>query len=474
MAKIATLIFDPLLRQKLQALLRSQGFDVVAVTSCAKARESDAVFTECSTRVRDRGLEFVRMAQRDADFPPIIAVALESSEDLAIEAFRCGVRNFFKQPLRGDEIGESLFQLVSRAASHEGPDSNSVLVGQSLEIQQVRGLIRRLACVNSSVLITGETGTGKEVVARQIHQVGHRNKRPLVCVNCAAIPDGLLEDELFGHDRGAFTGAVSSRDGRMKEANKGTIFLDEIGDLSLMAQSKILRVIESRDVTPLGGRGTVHLDVRIIAATNRDLESMTREGLFRSDLLFRLNVARIKLPTLRERPCDIPLLIQHFLPALNRSFGCHVTLFSDRALQKMTEYSWPGNVRELKNVMEMVFINLPSLNVTVVELPKFVENLLQGPSESRQEDERERLLSVLLSTRWNVSETARKLRWSRMTVYRRLAKHRILRSDPCHTKSFAVTPCDSIVTGPVPASCDRKPVTQAANKNARQPLTSSL
>jgi len=313
-------------------------------------------------------------------------------------------------------------------------------------MQLVKGLIRKLSCVNSSVLITGETGTGKEVVARLIHQAGSRHKRPMVCVNCAAIPDSLLESEMFGYEKGAFTGAVSSREGKMKEANGGTVFLDEIGDFSLAAQAKVLRVIESKDVTPLGGRGSIQLDVRIISATNRDLEKMAREGTFRSDLLFRLNVARIKLPPLRERRSDIPLLIQHFLPELNRSFGCKVNRFSDRALERMSEYSWAGNVRELRNIMEMVFLDLPSLNTPVVDLPPFVDSLLRDTDERSPEDERARLLSALLSTRWNVSEVARQFKWSRMTIYRRLIKHHILRPDSCNTPVLAVTHSDVAVT----------------------------
>jgi len=441
MAKIAALVFDPQLRQQLQALLTCRGFEVIALKSISCASEADAVLVECSTRAQDPGLEFARAAQFHREFPPVVAVALTSSEGLAVEAFRSGVRDFFRQPFCDDEIVDALISVLPRSSVRDL--GQAVLIGLSPEIQQVKAFVRRLACVDTSVLITGETGTGKEVVARQIHQYGSRRERPLVCINCAAIPDGLLENELFGHEKGAFTGAFSTRDGKMKEGNGGTIFLDEIGDLSLMAQAKILRMIESKEITPLGGRGCFHLDLRIITATNRDLGAMVREERFRSDLLFRLNVARVRLPPLRERPSDIPLLVQHFLPGLNRSFGYRVTRFSDLALKNLIQYSWPGNVRELRNVMEMAFLNLRSPSSTVADLSEIVENPLTIANEPLREDERERLFTVLVSSRWNVSEAARKLHWSRMTVYRKLAKYQILRSTACDRKAAGVTSCDS-------------------------------
>jgi len=443
MAKIAILVFDLQLRQQLQTLLTSRGFEVVGLKSISCASAADAVVVECSTRAQDPGLEFARAAHLRREFPPVVAVALKSSEDLAIEAFRSGVRDFFRQPFADDEILHALINVLPRTSGRNL--EQAVLIGLSSEMKQVKAFVDRLARVNTSVLVTGETGTGKEVVARQIHQHSGRRERPMVCVNCAAIPDGLLENELFGHEKGAFTGAFSNRDGKMKEGDGGTIFLDEIGDLSLMAQAKILRLIESKEVTPLGGRGSFHLDLRIIAATNRDLGAMVREQRFRSDLLFRLSVARVKLPPLRERPSDIPLLVRHFLPGLNHSFGYQVIRFSDRALKQLIQYSWPGNVRELRNVMEMTFLNLPSPDSTVADLPEIAENPLSMGSKALCEDEREQLFTVLVSSRWNVSETARKLHWSRMTVYRKLAKYQVLRSTACDREATCVTSCDNPV-----------------------------
>jgi two-component system response regulator HydG/two-component system response regulator AtoC len=298
------------------------------------------------------------------------------------------------------------------------------MVGESPAMRRIKSFLPTLAASDSNVLILGETGTGKELIAEQIHASGPRRKAPFVCINSAAIPDTLIESELFGYEKGAFTGAVSKRGGKLAQASGGTVFFDEIGDMSLFAQAKILRAIETREIYPLGGGSKVSVDVRIIAATNRNLEAMMREERFRSDLYYRLNVARIELPPLRERVEDIPLLIEHLLPQYNRVYGRHVERFGGSALAEMMSYAWPGNVRELKNVMEIVFLNLIPATLIVREIPEQVRGnwrVLQALPST----EREHLLGLLLSTHWNVSEAARKMHWSRMTMYRKLSKYSI-------------------------------------------------
>jgi len=301
------------------------------------------------------------------------------------------------------------------------------LVGMSAPAHGVRTAIRRAAATDSNVLITGETGTGKELVAELIHRNSARAKQPMVCVNCAAIPDTLLESELFGYERGAFTGAVSAMPGKVEQAAGGTIFLDEIGDMSPHAQAKILRAIESREVHRLGGRRPIRLDVRVIAATNRDLDDLAMNDTFRKDLYFRLNVARVHLAPLRERRSDIPLLVRHYVREFNRTFRGGVRELEPEAMDRLITYDWPGNVRELRNVIESAFGARPAACITWMDLPEWLRARM-GEREVPP-DEQERILSALAATNWNKSKAAEKLEWSRMTLYRKLAKYQMSQGD---------------------------------------------
>jgi transcriptional regulator with PAS, ATPase and Fis domain len=243
-------------------------------------------------------------------------------------------------------------------------------------------------------------------------------------VNCAAIPDGLLESELFGYERGAFTGANSSQDGKVRLAGGGTLFLDEIGEMSLSAQAKILRMIETREIWPLGARTSRQVDTRIVAATNRDLEPLMRSGAFRSDLFFRLNVARVRLAPLRERIADIPILLDQFVREFKSRFGRGLECFAEDALAALLRYDWPGNVRELKNLVEFVFVNAPGLRIGLADLPS---NIREFAAPQARAVERELLLETLCATNWNVSQAARRLQWSRMTIYRKMAKYDVVK-----------------------------------------------
>jgi DNA-binding NtrC family response regulator len=305
------------------------------------------------------------------------------------------------------------------------------MIGNSLEIWKLKTYLRKVAMTNSHVLITGETGTGKELAAQYIHQHSARHAKPLVTINCAALPDGLLESELFGYERGAFTGALSAYAGKLKHADGGTVLFDEIGEMSLYAQAKILRVIESREVYPLGGRRSIPVNIRIMAATNRDLDHEMAHNRFRQDLFFRLNVARIKLPPLRERKEDIPLLIEHFAQKFSREFGRQIEGFTDQALDLLKKSDWPGNIRELMNLIERIFIDPPAGKINVDDLPES----MQSPGLSHPNaipEERELLLSALSQTNWNKSQAAERLHWSRMTLYRKMAKYHIQESTPEH------------------------------------------
>jgi transcriptional regulator with PAS, ATPase and Fis domain len=282
-----------------------------------------------------------------------------------------------------------------------------------------------VAASESHTLITGETGTGKELVASLIHRYSRRRQKPFVCVNCAAIPDSLLESELFGYERGAFTGAHTLKEGRLKLADGGTLFFDEIGDMSAYAQAKILRAIEGKAIERLGGTRSIPLDIRVIAATNRNLERLVAEEKFRADLYFRLNVANIHLPPLRERKEDLPALCQHYVEVMNRQFGQQVEGVAAETLASLLRYDWPGNVRELKNLLEAAFVNRPARHIALADLPRQFRARLSEAGGVAQ-DERSQLLNALLATNWNKSQAAQKLRWSRMTLYRKMTKYQVV------------------------------------------------
>jgi DNA-binding NtrC family response regulator len=296
--------------------------------------------------------------------------------------------------------------------------STQLLVGVSPGIARLRDYLGKVAASDASVLITGETGTGKECVARYLHEHSRRADRPMECINCSALPDGLLESELFGHERGAFTGAHQAEIGRLRRASGGTLFLDEIGDMSQGAQAKILRAIESREVTPVGGRRVERFDVRIVAATNVDPETLLTGHRLRTDLFYRLNVVQLHLLPLRDRKEDILHLFEHFmrsrLPA-----GAPLPRLSARGVQLMMRYNWPGNAREVRNLVERLLIDLSSEDIPDDRLPGAPnDDPLGSPG-----GEKERLLTALIETRWNKRKAAASLHWSRMTLYRKLAKY---------------------------------------------------
>jgi transcriptional regulator with PAS, ATPase and Fis domain len=299
------------------------------------------------------------------------------------------------------------------------------IVGTSAAMQGVRGYLLRIAQRDCNALVLGETGTGKDLIAEAIHANSSRRPQPFVCVNCAAIPDTLLESELFGYERGAFTGANSAMEGKIQQANNGTIFFDEIGEMTPHAQAKILRVIEGKQIQRLGGKSSIPVNVRIIAATNQDLPKLVAEQRFRRDLYFRLNVAQIQLPSLRERREDIASLLDHYLNVFNEQTGAGVEGFTREALDRLTEHDWPGNIRELKNVMESVFVDPPHPRIDVCHLWRACAGLSLGGSIN----ERDQLLGALQATQWNKSKAAGKLHWSRMKIYRKMAKYQIADRD---------------------------------------------
>lgn len=291
-------------------------------------------------------------------------------------------------------------------------------------MRAVREYVGKVARSDASVLISGATGTGKELVAECIHKASHRRDAPFLSVNCAAIPDSLLESELFGYQRGAFTGAEDHYPGKLRLAEHGTVFLDEIGEMSPLGQSKILRVLESGEVFPLGARRMTRIDVRFLAATNQDLESMVQRHAFRQDLFFRLNVGRVFLPSLKERPEDIIELFQHFVKRFNAREGLRVQAPTPDLADRLTGYEWPGNVRELRNCVEAVFIDPPNGPIGLEHLPESFQRIFRC-YRAGSVSERDAIVSALSRTNWNKKMAARELQWSRMTLYRKLEKYNI-------------------------------------------------
>lgn len=355
-------------------------------------------------------------------------IAGVSSEALAIAALHSGTERYVKEPWTAMTLGLAVRELLAPAAAqcHEQGSllHGERLVGRGQAVQQLRTQLARIAPTDSSVLITGETGTGKDVVADLIHCNSKRAGKPFICLNTAALPDSLIENELFGHDRGAYTGATCEQDGKLAAANGGTLFLDEIGDVSLPVQAKLLRAIENKMAYRVGGTRCVKFDVRIIAATNHDLERGARDGSFRSDLYYRLNVIRMRLPPLRDRPEDLPLLVNHYLRQFNREMGRSVRALSARAIEALCAYDWPGNVRELRNVIEALLVNLAPETTGIVDIPPEVMRQLTFATGAPT-SERERLLRALTATSWNKSRAASELHWSRMTLYRKMREHNL-------------------------------------------------
>ncbi len=308
------------------------------------------------------GLELLRAVRELDDEVPVLLVTAYSTVDSAVEALRLGATDFLKKPYDMEE----LVRLVERTLEHRrlkgevrllrqelGAQKQArMLVGTSPALEAVRARIARIAAVRSHVVIEGESGTGKELAARAIHDLGPDAERPFVVIDCGALSDSLLESELFGHERGAFTGAVATKRGLLETASGGTVLLDEIGNISPAMQTRLLRVVQEQQLTRVGGVRPLAIDVRFIAASNRDLATLVAEGAFRHDLYHRLNVLDLRLPPLRERSEDVPLLVRHFLELFNRQHGTRLEPFDDATLRTLQAWAWPGNVRELRNVVE--------------------------------------------------------------------------------------------------------------------------
>ena len=442
MRKPTILIFgiDDILRQNLKRRLTNHGFIVneapkrCNVIELYNSMQPDIVIVCSSGKAPGDKLGVIRNIRRVDKIIPMVLITWLSSESRAIAALRAGANDYFKLPLSSEKVVQCILRMLSSGKfdiSHDdksdiaGQFGRQLMIGESRCMREIKKYLAKVARTDSNVLITGETGTGKELVAGLIHFKSPRYNKPFVCINSAAIPETLVESELFGYDRGAFTGAVAEKPGKLELARKGTVFLDEIGDMNHYAQAKILRSIESREFFHLGGSRPVPFNARVIAATNKDPIQLIEERKMREDLYYRLNVARIHLPPLQKRKDDIPSLVSLAVNRLNLRFGREVLGFTDEAMEDLLHYDWPGNIRELFNLLEATYVNLPSQHQDFIDLPKPIKKQIKVP-EFYASDERKRIVSTLLATNWNKSTAAQKLNWSRMTLYRKITKYNIV------------------------------------------------
>jgi two-component system response regulator HydG len=446
---------DASLCETLDIGLSKRGFTVRSRTSADEAlRELDATdFDVVVTDLNMRGLGGIELCERVVgsrpDLPVVVLTAF-GSLDSAVAAIRAGAYDFINKPVELDVLAIA----IDRAAAHRGLREEvkrlrlesgrlprfDALVGQSPAMQAAYDLIERVAAVDANVLVTGESGTGKEVVARTIHDRSHRRGGPFVAINCAAMPEALLESELFGHTKGAYTDARTAEPGLFSRASRGTIFLDEIGDMPLGLQPKLLRVLQERTIRPVGGRDEVPVDVRVVVATNRDLESAIEDGRFREDLYYRINVVHIPLPPLRARAGDILPLAQHFLSHFAARATKSVAGIAPAAAEKLVAYSWPGNVRELQNCMERAVALTRFDQIGVDDLPDKIRDYRRShvlvssddPSElvPLEEVERRYIGRVMEAVGGNKTAAARILGIERKRLYRMLDRLEVLAPKP--------------------------------------------
>ncbi len=437
------------MRHLLTKMLTEQGYvvEVSADGDGALRRLREDLYDMVITDIRMPGLNGMELLEHTKVLSPetiIIIMTAFGSVDSAVQAIKNGAYHYITKPFKMEEIlvlvrkGMEDKRLRREVTSLREEVSRKYefgnLIGKSKQMQDIFQLIRRVAHTNSTILIQGESGTGKELVAKAIHYNSPRKEMPLVVVNCSAIPETLLESELFGHVKGSFTGAIATRKGLFEEAHRGSIFLDEVAEVPPSIQVKLLRVLQEREIRRVGGSENIAIDVRLMAATNKTLEEAVRAGEFRDDLFYRLNVIPIHLPGLRDRPEDIPLLVGHFLKKFSTDAGSSIKGISREALNLLMNYSWPGNVRELENAIERAVALGTHTEITPEDLPPAIRmRELSYPRDSLpagltlQELERDYITKVMERTGGHQIKAAKVLGIDRRTLYRKLIKYGLKR-----------------------------------------------
>ncbi len=444
------------IRQSLTGALTDEGLRVSTASSGAEALQSiraerpDCVLLDIWMPGMD-GLETLRQIRSECGELLVIMMSGHGTIETAVKATKSGAYDFIEKPLSLEKllvVLQNAFNVQDLARENQAlrqqVKKHRTLIGESAKIRELKELIQRVAPTTGSVLITGENGTGKELVAHSIHALSPRFNQPFVEVNCAAIPEELIESELFGHEKGAFTGATQLRRGKFDLAHQGTLFLDEIGDMSMKTQAKILRILQEKKFERVGGSQTISVDARIVAATNKDLRQEIQQGRFREDLFYRLNVIPFSVPQLRERKGDIPLLVEHFLREFSMTHGRELRSVSPEGMRALVDYSWPGNVRELRNFMERIVIlgrdGEPPLTASEI-LAQLNSEALQERIQPRDEEiesslkrnlkdarhgfEREFILKTLRENGWNISKAAQTLGIERSHLHRKIKSYGI-------------------------------------------------
>jgi two-component system nitrogen regulation response regulator NtrX len=430
--------------QSLQGILSDEGLDVIAADSGPAALEKidevipDIVLLDIWMPGMD-GIETLVKIKGSHPGLPVVMMSGHGTIETAVKATKLGAYDFIEKPLSLEKVLLTInnaldyFRLEEEVTLlREKTQDKYKITGESEPIRQLREQIRIVAPTNAWVLISGDNGTGKELVAHTIHRLSKRNIKPLIEVNCAAIPEELIESELFGHEKGAFTGATTMKKGKFDLAHEGTLFLDEIGDMSLKAQSKTLRVLQEQKFERVGGSRTIQVDVRVIAATNKDLEAEIEKGRYRNDLYYRLNVIPIRVPPLKERAEDVPALAREFLEEISMAANLEPKNFSEEALVMLKKYHWPGNVRELRNLIERLVIMTPGKEIGASDIPppynqepQLEEALASSLKNATYKEARENFEKAYIATKlqefkWNVSQTADAIGIERSNLHKKI------------------------------------------------------
>jgi two-component system nitrogen regulation response regulator NtrX len=437
------------IRRSVRMILEYEGYEVLEASSgpdgvAMTERESpDLVFLDIKMPGMD-GLDALQRIRASNETLPVVIISGHGTVSTAVEATKAGAFDFIEKPLATERVLVTIRNALDQTRLRDENKSlkraaeiRHQMVGESQALRQVWDAIKRAAPTNATVLLLGESGSGKELVARSIHRNSLRSRERFVQVNCAAIPEELIESELFGHEKGSFTGATEKQIGKFEQADRGTIFLDEVGDMSPKTQAKVLRVLQEGEVERLGSARTIKVDVRVIAATNKDLEAEIEKGTFREDLYFRLSVIPIRVPPLRDRPEDIPALVKHFADLFSRDHNRRPQRFTQAALEYLQKARWKGNVRELKNTVERLIIMTPGDVVDVENLRDIVrlepktavpDNEQERPGtlrEFKESVERTFLVGKLRENNWNISKTAEVIGTPRSNLYKKLEQYGI-------------------------------------------------
>jgi two-component system response regulator AtoC len=442
-------------RKVARANLSLEGFEVLVASSSAEAMarlaESDPLAVVTDLKMPDGdGIALLERVHAERPALPVVLVTAHATVETAVQALRRGAHHYLTKPVRWDELALVLRQAIAHERARRDLErlkrevdratGFEEMIGDSPAMQEIFKVVQQVAGADATVLLRGETGTGKELVARALHRRSPRRDRPFVAVNCTAVPRELMESEFFGHEKGSFTGATARRQGRFQQADGGTLFLDEVGDLDLSLQAKLLRVLQEREVTRVGSNQAETIDVRVVAATNRDLEALAKEGQFRDDLYYRLNVIPLRLPALRERPDDIPALVEHFVRSFAERYGKPLPLPPPEVLAAARTYPWPGNVRELRNVCERAALMgwdavAPLLGQPQAPAPAFATPaefslpLLDARGRLVERFEREYLTRLLREHKGKVGEVARAAGIAERNLYEKMKAYGLSRED---------------------------------------------